>query len=171
MTDNKEVTKSSKNPSEVERTDEMNEKKVSYVEMLVKAGKKANLLHRQSNSTVKPTGYITDVEVSRILEKSIYRVRQMRWEGKIDEKEIRRVNRRVYTNEEYIRALKKQLDETKESTNDLNVTRACRRIVKSIEVVSFLIERDQTINTTEKSRILNYLKKYDKEAQEMLEES
>uniref|UniRef100_A0A6M3L4J1 Putative DNA binding, helix-turn-helix domain containing protein n=1 Tax=viral metagenome TaxID=1070528 RepID=A0A6M3L4J1_9ZZZZ len=122
----------------------------------------------QSSTRVNKSAYYDLKETATVLNRSIYRIRQMYWEGKF--KTAKKVERRVYIAREEVEQLKSEQKERVVQSTELTEQRLYKRIVKSTETIMLLVKTDQQLTTTEKNTILQVLTRYNKEASENIQE-
>ena len=106
-------------------------------------------------------------EVAKVLNRSIFRVRQMYWEGKLGIA-VKGV-KKIYVEREVVSNVKKNMGSRKEASNGLLYRRYGKRVVVSCEVVIKLIKGDKGITEVEKNRIVGLLIEYMKKGEELVE--
>jgi hypothetical protein len=113
---------------------------------------------------VDKTKYATLQQAAAMLDRSVYRVRQMEWEGQF--KDVKRGVKLVYISRDEL-AVKKQAQSTKvRATNTLGEKRLATRALKSLELVMAVIRQDGTIPAELKHGIMEVLTKYHAGAEE-----
>ena len=106
-------------------------------------------------------------EVAKVLGRSIFRVRQMYWEGKLGIA-VKGV-KKIYVEREVVSNVKKSMGSRKEVSNGLLYRRYGKRVVVSCEVVMKLIKGDKGVTEVEKNRIVGLLIEYMKKGEELVE--
>ena len=110
---------------------------------------------------VDETLYCDINEVADILQLSIYRIRQMYWEGRF--KDTKKGEKKVYISRAEVVALKR-LKETKVVRSTvLSDARTQHRLEKSVEVLKNLVKADSRVNPELKRQITELMGKYETE--------
>lgn len=108
------------------------------------------------------SGFVPIKEGAAIAGLSLYRFRQLYWEGKL--KTAKKVDGRVYITREEAEEGKALRKVRKGRSDTLQRRRYGTRVIKSCETLIEIIQFDSTLNTTIKGDILKKLSEYKAEA-------
>ena len=122
-------------------------------------------------TVIIPTGYYSIEQTATILGLSVYRTRQLQWEQKISVQSVIKRNRRVYYKKEEIERLKIQREQNKSERSDLDLIRFGKRVIRSIETITIVLESDSSLSKEMLKKITVHLRKYCEEAQQIISES
>ncbi len=139
----------------------------NLIEQLSKRSKQT----KKGQTIVVPDGYYSIEQTSKVLHLSVYRTRQLQWENVINNDFMIKRDRRIYYKIEEIERVKKQRDQSKVERTDLDLTRFCKRVIRSSETIRYLIENDSTISKQLKQQFLDLIRKFEKESVEIIQES
>lgn len=117
----------------------------------------------QEDNGVDKNRYVSIAEASAILDRSIYRVRQMQWEGRFGE--IKKVEKRVYLEREGVKKVKTELERSRSKNTGLERQRLGKRVVRSCEVMRELVIKDKRVSVEEKKAIIARLDMWSKEGE------
>ena len=125
-----------------------------------------------SKSTAKPTQtvpstYISLEAAAQALDLSIYRTRQLQWEGKL--KSAKKFDKMVYFERKEVEALKNEREHKDTSRDQLNRRRIGKRVKFSVEVVKTLINSDEVLTNEQKQAVSARFDYYLTEAQKLLQ--
>lgn len=138
---------------------------------LIESISKSKKLVKAAQSVVVPRGYVSIEQAAKILGLSIYRTRQLQWEQKISPASVLKQNRRVFFKKETIEALKIERESNKVERSDLDLIRFAKRVIRSVETISILLESDTTISKEQKQAFLAKVQLYQKEAAQIVMKS
>lgn len=114
-----------------------------------------------------PSTYISLETASNLLELSIYRTRQLQWEGKL--KSAKKFDKMVYFERKEVEALKNEREHKDTSRDQLNRRRIGKRVKFSVEVVKTLLKADEVLSSEVKQTVSDRLDYYLTEAQKLLQ--
>jgi hypothetical protein len=129
---------------------------------------------KSTPSTAKPairidkSKYMSIKEIAAYLDRSIYRTRQIGWEGLIGDEF--KPEKEVYYLRELVEAYKRIQDARGMKNTDLDESRLGKRAKYACELVQLMINQDTSVSTEQKSAITKLLAGYIKQAEEMIKE-
>lgn len=118
---------------------------------------------------VKVEGKIDIEGAGKELGLSIYRVRQLYWEGRLGEGT--KVGKKIYLEKSKVEELVKEREEKEVESSGLEGRRLGKRVVKSCEVIMEVLSVDREVNSELKKSIVELLGKYKKEGEKLIEEN
>lgn len=133
---------------------------------LVKKQEQKGRKERGSSITVSGQRYIDLQEVSRVLERSIYRTRQIIWEGKLEK--TKKYDRKIYVSEIEVKNFKKQLTVASSGRSELATERLGKRVQKAANVITEMVKADKVLNAQQRKEILGRLAGYKAEGGTLL---
>lgn len=136
---------------------------------LVKKQEQKGRKERGSSIMVSGQRYIDLQEVSRVLERSIYRTRQIIWEGKLEQ--TKKYDRKIYVNEAEVRNFKKQLSVASSGRAELATERLGKRVQKAADVITEMVKADKALNAQQRKELLSRLTGYRKEGGTLLNQT
>ena len=107
-------------------------------------------------------------EIAAYLDRSIYRTRQLGWDGKLGT--VYQPEKEVYYARESVVAYKAVQDARGMKNSELDGTRTGKRIANACQLIVLIIDQDTAINATLKAQILTILGQYRTQAEEMIED-
>lgn len=103
-------------------------------------------------------GYVDIKEAAKILDRSVYRVRQLYWDGRLGSE--KRVGKKIFLRKAEVEKWKVVQNSRKVRNNGLEKRRFGTRVVKSTEVVMELLGGDESIGGGLKNSMMEVLRKY-----------
>lgn len=111
--------------------------------------------------------YMDIEEASIVLKLSVYRIRQMYWEGNFGE--AQKGVKKVYLLRSAVLAVKKSREQSKVKNTVVDHRRTGKRIESGSGVVIFMLEHDSTVETGLKNKMMEVLLKYHRMGQRLVE--
>ena len=111
--------------------------------------------------------YVSIKQIAVILDRSIYRTRQLGWDGHFGT--VHQPEKEVYYRKDAVLAYKLIQDARGLKNNELDGTRTGKRVTSACQLISLILNQDVEISLEVKRQFLTILAKYDKQAQEMIE--
>jgi len=127
-----------------------------------------------TQATAKPTVkidktvYLSIKEIATVLDRSIYRTRQLGWDGLLGT--AHKPEKEVYYRKDAVLAYKKIQDARGIKNTDLDDSRLGKRVKFACEVITLLISQDTAITAEQKAIITTTLTGYSKQADEMIKD-
>lgn len=126
----------------------------------------------QSSVTKSPvvdtTKYVTIKQAAVLLDRSIYRTRQLYWDGHFPNSI--KPEKEVYLVKSEVLAWRKVMDSRSIKNDTLDNSRMGKRVISACETVNLLITQDTSVNVELKHAIMDILAGYIKEGQSMIKE-
>lgn len=126
----------------------------------------------QSSVTKSPavdtTKYCTIKQAAVLLDRSIYRTRQLYWDGHFPGSV--KPEKEVYLVKSEVLAWKKVMDSRTVKNDTLDDSRMGKRVVFACETINLLVNQDTSLDTELKRTITSILAGYIKEGQSMIKE-
>jgi len=113
--------------------------------------------------------YMSIKEIATYLDRSIYRTRQLGWDGLLGTEY--KPEKEVYYLKEAVVAYKKIQDARGIKNTDLDESRMGKRVKFACELVNLLINQDTSLTSELKSKITETLSGYIKQAELLIKES
>lgn len=113
--------------------------------------------------------YMTLDEVAKLLDRSIYRIRQMYWEGKLGEGV--KGTKKIYVKREVVKKVKEDQGKKKVQNSTVELRRFGKRVVLGVEIVLKLVKSDKEIADTERSAFLALLSEYGRKGDELVKKN
>lgn len=148
------------NHSKPTQSFQSSKERINKVSSLIETISKSKRAIKAAREVIAPKGYVSIEQAAEILELSIYRTRQLQWEQKISPESVIKKERRVFFKLETIKELKIQRASNKVERSDLDLIRFAKRIVRSIETITILLESDQSISSEQRKAILSKFRQY-----------
>jgi len=131
-----------------------------------------NAKSTQSSTAKTPavdvTRFVTIKQASVLLDRSIYRTRQLYWDGHFPSSV--KPEKEVYLLKIEVLAWKKIMDGRAVKNDTLDDSRMGKRVVFACETINLLITQDTSLDIELKHTIVNILAGYIKEGQSMIKE-
>ena len=131
-----------------------------------------NAKSTQSSTAKTPavdvTRFVTIKQASVLLDRSIYRTRQLYWDGHFPSSV--KPEKEVYLLKTEVLAWKKVMDSRAVKNDTLDDSRMGKRVVFACETINLLITQDTSLDIELKHTIVNILAGYIKEGQSMIKE-
>ena len=140
------------------------------IKMAVKSlvGNKGNEVKKSVNSK-EVKGKMDLESAGKVLELSIYRVRQIYWEGKLGEG--KKVGKKIYVDKGLVEKLVMERSKEEEESNGLEERRLGKRVVKSCEVIEKVLDVDKEVKDDLRKALKELLVKWSKEGESLIEEN
>ena len=122
---------------------------------------------KKSGSKIEIEGKIDIEGAGKELGLSVYRVRQLYWEGKLGEG--KKVGKKIYLNKEVVERLVEVRSRVEEESSGLDERRLGKRVVRSCEVVGKVLEVDKSVDSELRGKIKELLGKWSKEGESLIE--
>jgi len=143
------------------------EKTIMELWELKKAGdKSAKVIVLEKEMGIE--GYIDINEAAVVLDRSVYRVRQLYWDKRLGVE--KRVGKRIFLKRSEVEKYKIVQNSRKVRNSGLEKRRFGTRVVKSAETMMELVEYDKTIEAGLKRVIMELLRKYKNEGRKVEKE-
>ncbi len=146
-------------------------KGASNVSNLIASISKKSKATKAAKIVQAPLNYVSLEQASKILGLSIYRTRQLQWEQKIAPKYVIKKSRRVFYLQKAIEDLKIERESSQIERSDLDQIRFAKRVLRSIETMTFVMKSDVSMSKPLKQSIFAQFEQYQSDSLEIVQKS